>query len=91
MGAVKTTLELPDDLFRAIKLKAAREDRTIKDVTAELLRRGLASPPPGTSARRTAFPLITCPPGRPTGLAPDEVAATLLQADVDTLAEMEPE
>jgi plasmid stability protein len=39
---VKATLDLPDELTRAIKALAAQQDRKIKDVVAELLRRGLS-------------------------------------------------
>lgn len=40
-GAMKTTLELPDPLMRQIKVRAAKSDRTIKDVVTELITRGL--------------------------------------------------
>jgi hypothetical protein len=39
---MKTTLDLPDDLARAVKLRAVEENRKLKDVIADLLRRGLA-------------------------------------------------
>lgn len=42
---MKTTLELPDPLMRQIKVRAARSDRTIKDVVTELITRGLKSTP----------------------------------------------
>ena len=38
---MKTTLELPNDLVREIKLQAVNEGRTLKEVIADLLRRGL--------------------------------------------------
>lgn len=40
---MKTTLELPDDLVMEMKLKAVREHRKLKDVAAEVVRRGLGS------------------------------------------------
>ncbi len=43
---MKTTLELPDDLMREIRVRAAQSDRRLKDVVEELLRRGLAAPAP---------------------------------------------
>lgn len=43
---MKTTLELPDELMRAIKVQAAATDRKLKDVVAELITRGLQTPPP---------------------------------------------
>ncbi len=38
---MKTTLELPDELMRQIKIRAAASDRKLKDTVAELIRRGL--------------------------------------------------
>lgn len=40
---MKTTLELPDELMRAVKVRAAQSNRRLKDVVAELLERGIAS------------------------------------------------
>lgn len=41
---MKTTLELPDELMRAVKVRAAATDRKLKDLIAELIERGLESP-----------------------------------------------
>ncbi|MDT8438865.1 MAG: hypothetical protein RQ729_07660 [Wenzhouxiangellaceae bacterium] len=38
---MRTTLELPDDLMRRIKVRAAATDRKLKDLVEELVRRGL--------------------------------------------------
>ncbi|MFP4209558.1 MAG: hypothetical protein ACLFSC_13010 [Wenzhouxiangella sp.] len=38
---MKTTLELPDELLRRIKIRAAASDRKLKDTVEELIRRGL--------------------------------------------------
>jgi len=38
---MKTTLELPDDLMREIKVLAAKNDRKLKDLMTELLKEGL--------------------------------------------------
>jgi plasmid stability protein len=40
---MKTTLELPDDLMRAVKLRAAATDRKLKDVVTEAIATGLAA------------------------------------------------
>jgi hypothetical protein len=40
---MKTTLELPDDLVKEIKLRAVHEGVKLKDAVADLLRRGLAA------------------------------------------------
>ncbi len=40
---MKTTLELPDDLMRAVKLRAVHEGKKLKDAMAELIKKGLAA------------------------------------------------
>lgn len=40
---MKTTLELPDELMRGVKIRAAQTDRKLKDVVADLIPRGLES------------------------------------------------
>ena len=51
---MKTTLEIPEDLMHAVKVRAAATGRKLKDVVAELIRRGLEGPPdePAKSASR---------------------------------------
>jgi plasmid stability protein len=56
---MKTTLDLPDELMREIKVRAASEDRRLKDLVAELLRRGLkASEEREVIRHRVKLPLI---------------------------------
>lgn len=40
---MKTTLELPDDLARRVKIRAAERNQKLKDTVAHLLELGLAS------------------------------------------------
>lgn len=47
---MKTTLELPDDLMRSLKIRAAQSDRRLKDIVTELLQRGLAEPNAGVES-----------------------------------------
>lgn len=85
---MKTTLELPDDLMRAIKIRAASEDRKLKDLVAELLRRGLANDKPATEARhRVHVPLIvsTHPAAPGEELTPERVAELLIDEEVRSL------
>jgi hypothetical protein len=42
---VKTTLDLPDDLYRQVKSKAAMQGRAVREVTIELYQRFLAEVP----------------------------------------------
>jgi hypothetical protein len=41
---MKTTMNLPDILYRKVKTRAAREGRTVRDVTVELYEKWLAGP-----------------------------------------------
>ena len=43
MAPVKTTLDLPDDLMREVKIRAVREGKKLKDAIAELIRKGIAA------------------------------------------------
>ncbi len=40
---MKTTLDLPDDLMREVKIRAVHEEKKLKDAIAEFLRKGLAA------------------------------------------------
>lgn len=86
---MKTTVELPDELYRTVKVTAAREGRSVKDVMVELLRRGLAGreAAEGEVQHRVKLPLVhglrTPPPEEQ--LTPERVAELLLADDVDNL------
>ncbi len=86
---MKTTLDLPDDLMRQVKLKAVREDRKLKDLVAELLRQGLKSPASTASppSRRAQFPIFRGGhPAKPEEeMTPERVAQLLLDDEVDHL------
>jgi plasmid stability protein len=84
-GPMKATIEIPDELMREIKVRAARQDRTLKDLVAELLRRGLAEDPqPPPIRHRVKLPLIhsTHPalPGQE--LTPERIAQILNDEEV---------
>jgi plasmid stability protein len=59
---VKTTLDLPDELMRAIKIRAVKDNRKLKDAIADLLKRGLAREPVGSAKvrQRVRLPLVRC-------------------------------
>lgn len=42
VATMKTTVDLPDDLLREVKILAAQQHRRLKDVLAEVIGRGLA-------------------------------------------------
>ncbi len=68
---MKTTLDLPEDLVKELKLRSVHEGRKMKDVAATALRRGLQAPlpaatpiaeplPPGIMLNERGFPVIRC-------------------------------
>jgi len=89
MAQVKTTLELPDELMRAAKIRAANEGRRLKDVVADLLRRGLAEEPkrPGRLQRKVRLPLVQCAhDARPEReMTPNRIAAVLAREDAKSV------
>lgn len=54
---MKTTLELPDDLMRRIKLRAVHRNRRLKDEIAQLLEAGLSSAPAPQAPRKPPKPV----------------------------------
>jgi hypothetical protein len=65
---MKTTLDLPDELLKQVKLRAVHESKKLKEVFADTLRAGLAAPPrPARRARvvirkdrKTGLPVVRC-------------------------------
>jgi plasmid stability protein len=82
---MKTTLDLPDDLMRAVKIRAVEQNRKLKDMIADLLRCGLAGEPgvPVTLRKQVQLPLVQCAhEARPGGeLTPARVAEILLEQE----------
>ncbi len=54
---MKTTLELPDDLMRRVKLRAVHRNRKLKDEIAQLLEAGLAHAGSPQAPRRAPRPV----------------------------------
>ncbi len=50
---MKTTLDLPDEIVREMKLRALMQGRTMRDLAADFLRQGLGMAAP---SRTAAFP-----------------------------------
>ena len=84
---MKTTLDLPDDLMRAVKHRAVEENRTLKDTIAEVLRIGLAQKPAGSPPirNRVKLPLIqgahAARPGEE--LTPERIAEILIEQEAE--------
>lgn len=71
---MKTTFDLPPDLVRDLKLRAVHEGRKLKDVAADLLRRGLAAPETATQPKpakpkieiqANGLPIVCCKANAP--------------------------
>jgi hypothetical protein len=94
---VKTTLDLPDDLVRRMKIRAVEAGIPLKRLVTELLRQSLnaaALPPPGPSLpdaehvmlNEKGFPVIRCGPNAPASrMTAEQLVAlehqTLLEED----------
>ncbi len=82
---MKTTFDLPPDLVRAMKLRAVHEGRKLKDVAADLLKRGLAYQPPAATQgsakpkieiQAGGLPVVRCAANAPVlGMTDDELLA----------------
>lgn len=70
---MKTTLDLPDDLVREMKLRAVMQGRTLRDLAADFLRQGL-----GMAAPRQA---TKPPPGSPVEMGADGLPVIRGRAD----------
>jgi hypothetical protein len=49
---MKTTIDLPDDLVREVKLRALMQGRTLRDVVADYIRQGLSTPTSSSPPQR---------------------------------------
>ena len=61
---MKTTVEIPDDLFREVKARAAMDGIKLKDFIVDALRGKLRAQPP-RKRRRVKFPIIEGDPNAP--------------------------
>ena len=77
---MKTTLDLPEELIKELKLRAVHEGKKLKEVATEALQRGLAIPGHENAPAhpRHPLPLIECQIIDPTAApTPERIAAIL--------------
>jgi len=55
---MRTTLDLPDELFRQVKAKAAMEGAKLKDLLTRFVENGLRHQPEERPLRRSKLPVI---------------------------------
>ena len=89
---MKTTFDLPPELVRELKLRAVHEGRKLKDVAADLLKRGLAGPETTTKSRpakpeieiqASGLPVVRCKANAPAKRMNTGELLALEQASLD--------
>lgn len=91
---MKTTLDLPDELMREMKLRAVIQGRTLRDLVAEFLRQGLGlsptlstptqSPSRMVSMGTDGLPVIRCRADAPAAhMRPQDLLALEQQTQAD--------
>ncbi|MCA9778836.1 MAG: antitoxin [Candidatus Eremiobacteraeota bacterium] len=79
----KTTLNLPEDLMKEVKIRAIEENQTLQETVAWLLRKGLEFKSGKSKGRRVQFPIIDCSPAPPgKEITPEKAAEILLLQEV---------
>lgn len=63
---MRTTLDLPDPLFRSLKARAAVDGKSLKDLFIEFAQQGLARRESIPAASRSPFPVLVASGGKPT-------------------------
>ena len=86
----KTTIELPDELVRDLKVKAVRENRKLKDLVTDLLRQSLyaeSKPKSEKLFQRAPFPIFSGghPAAEGKELTPERLHEILLEDEVKNL------
>lgn len=77
---MRTTIEIPDDLFREAKSQAALRGQTLKEFVEEGIRMVLRHPP-APRPTRVSFPLL--PAGTRKAISVDEVRDFIHQAEAE--------
>lgn len=90
---MKTTFDLPPNLVRELKLRAVHEGRKLKEVAADVLKRGLAAPEtaakprpakPKIEIQANGLPVVRCKANAP---AKRMTADELLALEQECLAQ----
>ena len=67
---MRTTLDLPDSLFRSLKARAAVDGKSLKDLFVEFAQQGLARREPAMQEPRSPFPVLVASGGKPMPVDP---------------------
>lgn len=80
---MKTTLDLPEELVREMKIRAAKEGRKLREVATEVIRRGLSAPEQKAPGKGKLVKLPLFKGGTATRqFTPEELDEILLQQEV---------
>jgi plasmid stability protein len=93
---MKTTIDLPEKLVHRLKMRAASEKRTVRELAAEYLRQGLERGQKNSMQRavivtnpETGLPMVVgghpAAPGEE--MTPDRVAEILMAQDIERFRE----
>ena len=81
---MRTTLDLPDPIFRDLKIKAAQKGVTMKELLQTLVERGLYGPPEKPKPVRSPLPEpLPSRGGPPLALTSAEIEEMFLQEDLE--------
>lgn len=72
---MRTTIDLPDPVYRKLKARAAMEGASVKEVLLRIVRRELSQP---ARQHRTSFPLIRGKETRRLNLTNEQIDEILL-------------
>ena len=89
---MKTTLDLPEELVREMKIRAAREGRKLRDVATEIIQRGISSTGPTIKpkGKRVKLPFFQGKkPANPADeLTPDKIHVIRMNQEIEWLNEI---
>jgi hypothetical protein len=89
---MKTTLDLPEELVREMKIRAAREGRKLRDVATEIIQRGISSTEPTIKpkGKRVKLPFFQGkkPINPADELTPDKIHDILMNQEIEWLNEI---
>ena len=86
---MKMTIDLPESLIRQLKLRAVRNGKKLKELTADLLRDGLRQPQTEETratarivkSKLSGFPMLEAQGKATSPLSPDDVAQALINEE----------
>jgi hypothetical protein len=80
---MRITVELPDELMRAAKARAAESGESLKDLFARALAKEIGRRSPASSSRRVTLPLIARDAAPSVAVSNDEIAEALAAVDAE--------